>query len=161
MLLAIAGAAWIGFPATGLAANLAPPGNSEVNQYTETLPGAEGNHPTSGSNGSPIGRVPSQQENHSALPAGAAQRLKDSGPDGRALENFIEATAPRETADSGKSPKRSPAQADSNSGFGTVVDAVTGSEDGGLGFGLPLILGAVAGAGVAYVLLRRRARLPG
>ncbi len=141
-------------PAPGFAATTVPPGNSEIDQYTETLPGAAGNQPTGGSGGGAVGGTKST--GGPVLSPAVAQKLRRRGPAGRAVAKLTEATAPRLPAstESGRGQG-------SGSGLDAVARTVSGSDGGGLGILLPLILGGVTAAAVAYMLLRWRARLPG
>lgn len=167
-LLAVVALASLGF-LTAQAAAQAPSGNGQIDQYTETIPGAGGNEPTgggghnggNGSNDEPV-LTPEQSEG-----------LEAQGADGVGVANLTQATAPpgadsRESgsgsgASNGSSsgdPGSSDAGSSSSSGgLGGTFDAVSGSaSDDGLGLALPLILAAVAVAGVAFALRRRAGR---
>ena len=64
----------------------APPGNSAVDEYLETVPGASGNpRPRTPAPGGAAG---------SALTAAERARLERLGPDGKTLADAVEATAP-------------------------------------------------------------------
>lgn len=135
-------------PATALAQapqSTAPPGNSAVDEYLETVPGATGNQRP---------RPPAQKGSAGVLSTTERARLEQLGPDGRTLADAVDATAPvKERAPAAAAPAgtgRSPA--------GEVIDAVTGSDGGnGMGLVLPAILIATLLAAVTAVLLRRRA----
>jgi len=122
----------------------APPGNSAIDEYLETVPSATGNQRP---------RAPgSGNEESSVLTAKQRARLEQLGPDGKALVAAIDATAP---------PPAKPGQKldlDSGEGrspIGAVLDAATGS-DGGMGIFLPLILLASLLGTIVLVVLRRR-----
>ena len=125
----------------------APPGNSAVDEYLETVPGASGNQrPRTPAQGGGSGGV--------LTPAQRA-RLERLGADGKTLADAVEATAPaKQTADdkleldgNGGSPARE------------LLDAVAGDDGGGGGMGviLPAIMIAALLAAIMFVLLRRRA----
>jgi cobalamin biosynthesis Mg chelatase CobN len=138
-------------PAESIAAKVVPPGNSEIDQYTETLPGAQGNEPTgealAGNHRTSAGNKP-------ALSPSTAQTLQRSGPAGRAVADLARATSPN-TSQHNRS-----ASGGTKSGLNTAVNSLNGSNSGGMGIVLPMILAAVTAVGLAYIL-RRRARLPG
>lgn len=124
----------------------APPGNSAVDEYLETVPGASGaKRPRPAQSGGP-----------SVLSAPERERLERLGPDGKALADAVEATAPAPRTGSERLPDvsegagRSPAR--------EVLEAV-GGDDGGSGMGLvlPAILITALLAAITLVLLRRRA----
>jgi hypothetical protein len=132
---------------TGVAAQVVPPGNSGIDQYQESLPGAGGDRPT-GPTGSAKGNV---TETGSASESGGlgephvspstAQRLNKLGPDGRATAAVAAATAPR--------------KAQGSSGSDSSGD--TGA---GMGWALPLILVLTLTAAVSIAVLRHRRRAP-
>ncbi|MEJ7783697.1 MAG: hypothetical protein WKF96_02765 [Solirubrobacteraceae bacterium] len=154
VLLALPAAARAQAPQTN-----APPGNSAIDEYLETVPGATGNQrpgdPRAGGGGSAGG----------SLPSGGRARLERLGPDGKVLADAVEATTPSGSPPAG-SPKGSAqtrdAQDPSPGGQGRspvaeVLDAATG-QDGGGGMGalLPGILLASLLGVIALVVLRRR-----
>ena len=125
----------------------APPGNSAIDEYLETVPGATGNQGP---------RQPGSGGGSVLSPAERA-RLEKLGPDGKALADAVDATAPAPakaksggtTIDTGKVEGRSPIAA--------VLDAAVGSDGGsGMGFMLPAILLATLLGVIALVVLRRR-----
>ena len=143
------------------AAELVPPGNSAVNQYTETYPTAGGDA-TEGGAGK---RSPAQ-----ALGDRNARRLEALGQDGRAAANLAAATTPaRAEATRGDDPspggegpgtgRKDGADTGPNgsSGLSEVLAQATGtSADGETGLLLPLtVLGAAVWA-AAYAWRRRR-----
>ena len=138
----------------------APPGNSAIDEYLETVPAAGGNRRPAppGPNGGGAG----------VLSAAERARLERLGPDGKTLADAVEATAP--SATTGPSTKKDSSgkpgvvsKPDLVEGTGRspareVLDAV-GGNDGGGGMGpvLPAILIAALLATITLVLLRRRA----
>jgi hypothetical protein len=141
LLLATPAAAMAAPPKTN-----APPGNSAIDQYLETVPGASGNHPAAGAGGGGGAGV---------LTAAQRARLDKLGPDGKALSAIVESTSPakaRATAGTARPPA-----ADGRSPLSEVLGAATGS-DGGGGMGplLPAILIASLLGAVALVVMRRR-----
>ena len=153
----------------GAGAEVVPPGNSEVNQYTETLPGptndrtveppeAPGTPGGQGSaGGGPGGGV---------IPDDTARELRQFGPDGRAAAALAQSNAPvAAAADAGGGGDvggRSASGGNPDSFFNGLLSAVTGTDDdGGLGILMLLILLGVAAAGVGHAVLRRRARQAG
>lgn len=124
----------------------APPGNSAIDEYLETVPGASGAQRP---------RQPGEAGGGVLTPAQRAQ-LERHGPDGKALADAVDATAPagvtgpaKDEAAVGDSESRSPA--------GTVLDAVSGDDGGdGMGFVLPATLIAALLGAITLTLLRRR-----
>ncbi len=160
----------LGFPAGATAVECAPPGNSGVNEYFETIPGASCNVPPpgSGAGGSGAGG------GHAVgLAPGQRRQLAAQGPAGRAVARFVAATAPpiAGTAAShrvgsgrgshGAGATRPPAAALSAapptaSGqspvAGLLKPIVSGSAPGGTGVALPIVLGAALLLAVAVAL---------
>jgi hypothetical protein len=123
----------------------APPGNSAVDEYLETVPGATGNSrprpPRSGAPG--------------VLSAAQRARLDRLGPDGKTLADAVEATA---TKPSQAAPKADVLASNGRSPGRELLDAVGGDDGGGgMGLVLPAILIAALLAAITLVLLRRRA----
>lgn len=121
----------------------APPGNSAIDEYLETVPGTTGNATPRTGGGA-------------VLSAMQRARLERLGADGKTLADAVDTTAPR-TPRATSHPKlprgsgRSPAS--------EVLDAVAGGDGGGNGMGLllPAILIATLIAALMVVLRRRRA----
>lgn len=143
---------------------IAPPGNSAVQEYLETVPIAGGGKIAEGA---PEGRH--------ALSKADRARLQVAGRDGQAVAQLAEATAPSASqlrADRGSTSGRSGRHAGADgskasstatpaasSNDGTTVAAVAAkalSGDGGIGPLLPAILIAVALLAAGVALLRRR-----
>ena len=154
ILVCLAGAALTGASAGPALAQTVPSGNSEVDQYSESLPAPGGNKtikpPGGGNAGGAGGR--------SVVPQGTASQLEQLGPAGRAAAALAESTAPKDSAGRSKGAGRDAKDASGSSAFSAVSDAVTGSDGDGLGILLPLILGAVAATGIGYAVMRRRVR---
>jgi hypothetical protein len=150
LILLCAAAAVLTAPGSAVALK-APPGNSEVDQYAETLPGPGGNQTINPSGGGGGG---------STLPPATERQLDRLGPDGRAAAQLARSTAPDRgrIASHGSS---DPGGTHSSSAFGAVSDAISGSDGGGLGVLLPLILVGVGATGIGYALARHRARQAG
>jgi hypothetical protein len=119
----------------------APPGNSAIDEYLETVPGASGNA---------VPRPPGAGAD--TLTAAQRARLEQQGVDGRTLANIVESTSPvpkRQRPGTSVLPDvkgRSPLAA--------ALGVAKG--DGGMGLLLPAILLASLLAVIALVLLRRR-----
>lgn len=80
--------------ASAYAGELVPPGNSAVNQYTETFPTSEGEEQSSLEKKK--GVTPGQ-----VLGAGKAHKLEDKGAAGKAVAEFTAETAPSRAAEPG------------------------------------------------------------
>ncbi len=125
----------------------APPGNSAIDEYLETVPGASG---------SVRPRPPAQNRGPGPLTPAERARLERLGPDGKTVADAVDATAANAT-------KSSPGKLDVPAGAGRspvreVLDAVGGNDGGsGMGLVLPAILIAALLAAITLVLLRRRA----
>jgi hypothetical protein len=123
----------------------APPGNSAIDEYLETVPSATGNQRpgTPGAAGSGGGGLtPSQRA-----------KLERLGPDGKALANAIDATAPPPAT----KPSHKIDGGNGRSPISAVFDAATGSDGGGgMGVFLPIVLLASLLGVIALVVLRRR-----
>ena len=142
-----------------------PPGNSEIDQYSENVPGPCGdqpvNPPSGGSDTPPSGSVP----------PGTVDDLNSLGADGQAAAALAQATAPRNQGSDdnggegaggaeglgGAAALADDIDASNGSIFDEIFDAITGSGDGGNGLGilLPIILIAALIAAVAYSRTRR------
>jgi hypothetical protein len=156
-LAPIAFAALLAVPATPADA-VVPPGNSAVNQYTETFPTARGAQTTKGKKA----RSPRQ-----VLGRDQAGKLAAQGPTGREVAEIVAATAPsdisanRPQARHGKAAPTDKAAPTGegpggSSGLHEVIAQATGSSDSGrMGALLPLLI-AAAVAGSAFYLWRHR-----
>lgn len=145
--------------ASAQAAAVAPPGNSSVSQYLETIPTAAGGRPTASA--PPLGGPSSARLSPSVQHAFARE-----GPIGRKTEAVVSATAPPighrhgESAGAAGVPPQPPSAGAGGSGdppASTLAKALTGSSaTGGLGVLLPVILILIAISGGVLALLRRR-----
>ena len=131
----------------------APPGNSGIDEYVESIPGPTGNRPTH--------RVRSRHP-RSVLGAGARRRLAAQGPAGRAAARLAAATAPsRPAGTNGRVARQGVAAAEAAGGSGSadaLTRTVAGEGRGGMGVGLPAILVGALALALARFLLRRRRR---
>ena len=128
----------------------APPGNSAVDEYLETVPGASGNQrprkPT------PAGTA------EGVLSAAQRARLERLGPEGKTLADAVDATAPAKRAPESKPQSKPELETTGGSPARELLDAVAGDDGGGgMGLLLPAIMIAALLAAIAIVLLRRRA----
>jgi len=139
-------------PAAAMAQRLVPPGNSGVNQYTETFPTAGGDA-VAGDGGK---RSPKK-----VLGAKNARRLEEAGPEGRAAAALVAATAPASRAVAtghGGSGGKQAGGVSGSSGLGEVIGQATGaSSSGQLGILLPLAIVVAAVGSLAFLWRRRRA----
>lgn len=141
----------------------APPGNSAIDEYLETVPGPSGNtrpRPPGQRGGGSAGR----SGGGGALTPAQRARLERLGPDGRTLAAAVDATSPAPPSNTSKNEISRPksdgplGESDGRSPLAEVLGTVTGSDDGnGMGVVLPAILVASLLAAVLLVLLRRRA----
>jgi hypothetical protein len=137
---------------------IAPPGNSGIDEYVPSLPSASGNHPVGGAG-----------KGTSPLSAKTRRQLASLGAAGRAAERLAAATGTgRHRAKSksgsngegGGAPVGTAADPRGKSRGKATVDAATkGFQVGGLGTGLPIILG-ITGLGAVLLGLRRRGTPP-
>ncbi len=132
----------------------APPGNSAIDEYLESVPSAGGNTPTAA-----IVRDRSQ-----TLGGRGGRSLRASGADGRRVAQIVAATAPRkaiEAANGGRAAAPSADTAKGRSPLGSVADAVLTGSGGGAGMGaaFPVLL-IVLAAGTLVLGLRRRRAAP-
>lgn len=149
LLLALVVVVLLSGPAAALAQTAqtnAPPGNSAIDEYLETVPGATGNERPSTGAGSTT----------SVLTAAQRARLDRLGPDGRTLAAAVDATAPPRAALHPSTAE--PPAVTGRSPLAEVLDAATGSggDGGGMGAVLPAILLASLLGVIALVVLRRR-----
>ena len=152
---------------------IAPPGNSGVGQYVETVPTADGGQPTntvhpggvggSGGRGG-TGRGPGATGG-GAIAASTQRALAKQGPTGDATAALAAATAPSRTrpaarsGDARSTSSGSPSFAGQGSSPSTsVLKALAGSTSGGgLGPLLPIaLIGSVLAAAVLTLVRRRR-----
>jgi hypothetical protein len=141
----------LAFPASSMAAQVAPPGNSGVSEYRESIPSAGGNTPTSGG----------KHGNHGGAPLSrhAQRALRAQGPSGLAAARLAAATAPAGSPPADAKASQGHSTAGSSSGgsgpINVLKHAAGGSDDGGMGPALPLLLGGSAAGALLFTLRRR------
>jgi hypothetical protein len=148
----------IALPATAAAKSgcghhtVTPQGNSEAEQYSETIPGPCGNQPANpgGSGGS-----------SNAVPPATLQQLQSQGAAGQNAAALAQAGAPAGGAKHGAGGGQGAAADNGQSSGGGAVSGIKdafGGDSGGGGMGLllPLILAGTLLAGVTYWVMRRR-----
>ncbi|MEA2218430.1 MAG: hypothetical protein QOJ35_1056 [Solirubrobacteraceae bacterium] len=124
----------------------APPGNSAIDQYLETVPGATGNQRP---------RASGTGAGNAALTPAQRTRLERLGPDGKVLADAVDATAPARTTTRKPAPETLTAQG--RSPLSEVFDAAIGRDGGGgMGALLPVILLVTLLGAIAVVVARRR-----
>jgi hypothetical protein len=164
LIVVVVGGWLLGSGAAASAAVLAPPGHAGANQYFETIPTSSGNAAPPGSvHGSGSTQSGSQSLNGLGQGASTDGTLAGLGQTGQAAAALTAATAPtpasraaRQAAAGGVPPNGGSAA----SGIGHVL---TGSDTGGLGVALPLLLGTVllVVAGLVGVPVVRAITRPG
>jgi hypothetical protein len=122
----------------------APPGNSAIDEYLETVPSATGNE---------VPRKPGSKGGSVLTPAQRA-RLEKLGPDGKVLADAVDATAPPAAKPGAK--KLDLDNAQGRSPISAIFEAAVGGDGAGMGFMLPVILLASLLGVIVLVLLRRR-----
>jgi O-antigen ligase len=141
-----------------LAALVVPPGKAGANQYFETIPGAAGNFAPP-----QAGRVITRLNSRSLTALGrgqhAAQELVRLPGGGEAAARLAAATAWPLTRAAGvsaavKHPRR-PFDPPGGSPIAAIAETVGGSDEGGLGWALPVLLAAVL-VGTVWVAVRRK-----
>jgi hypothetical protein len=144
----------------GCGAGLNVPSGSEIDQYAQSIPGACGNQEQGGSQ---PGGGSSDGGGGSDAPISASTRelLQDQGAAGAVAESLADANAPRIKdngggGSAGGQGKGSGGRGDGQSQAGAALDSLLGSDDGGMGIVLPLILLGVAVAGGLFVTRRAR-----
>jgi hypothetical protein len=159
-LVSIAAVAILAVPSVAAARGPVPPGNSAVNQYTETLPTAGGAVATK-KRGKRQGRSPVE-----VLGSRNVRRLSAQGAAGREVAAVAAATAPsaigseRPPRPSSEPSRGAPGEGPSgSSGFREVIAQATGSSDSGrMGVLLPLlIVGAIVCSAFYFWRQRQRA----
>ncbi|HWF25724.1 MAG TPA: hypothetical protein VG275_09770 [Solirubrobacteraceae bacterium] len=153
------------FPGQVLAASIAPPGKAGADQYFETLPSSGGNVAPpagAGGNGSSSSGALARIGNGRA----GASGLAHLGPEGTAAAALAAATAPTPAAHRGRGAGVAGASGALTQGGASTASALThvltGSDSGGLGIVLPLLLATsvIAALGLAGARLRRRGDPP-
>jgi hypothetical protein len=131
-------------PATAGARNkvIAPPGNSGLDQYVETIPDASGNRIPSDGRPPSLGNLGRVLQSRGSAGRATARVLATTSPD-RAVRR-LRAWKPRNEA-----PIASP---------GVRAAEASGTSYGGLSAPLPIVMGASLLGAIAFAVLRRRAR---
>lgn len=163
-MAAVVSAAAIAVPATASAIIIAPPGKAGANQYFETIPSSDGNAAPPGTSGA----VPLGSGSLAGLGAGraGAAQLAKLGKTGKAAAALAAATAPAHPrggagrSASATGPGSFPS-AHGGSSLSAIIDALTGSDNGGLGALVPILMVlAVLLFALAVVTQRRRRAEP-
>lgn len=132
-------------PAAVAARSIAPPGNSEADQYFETLP-----EPAGPRSPDPERSTEDALRERSLAPR-TVQALEQGGASAQALAGAVASTAPPRAAAGGASGAgEAPGGAAAAQGAGPVT------EQGGMGVAFPLALAASLLAALAFLLGRRR-----
>ena len=131
----------VGAPApAGAQRQVAPPGNSAVDEYLETVPGADGNHPVKPGQGG-------------GLPKAARRQLEALGADGKAAAAVANATGPAKAPRSGRGGSDS---AGDNAAAPSAAGSVEGADSAGGGSGttaaVARAIGGSGGMGMGVVL---------
>jgi hypothetical protein len=152
-------------PGDAFAAVLAPPGHAGAQQYFETIPTSQGDAAPPGSvGGTGNPSASSAKLAHFGQGRLGDQRLAKLGKDGQAAAGLAAASAPSAIPGvTGQDGKALAASSGAGGSTGTgVSNALTGSDAGGLGLLLPLLLATalIAALGVVIVGLRRRGSSP-
>lgn len=171
--LAIAGLA---FPAGSFAASCAPPGNAGVDQYFETIPGANCNHSSGGGGGGHHGG--------GSLPPGTSAQLSKHGAVGNAVKQLVASSGvsgagtgsgsasggtgngsssghPRSAGKPAVAPAANLSGSGRNPLSGLLHPVLTGDSSGGIGVLLPVLLGSALALALLMTVLRRRFRSTG
>jgi hypothetical protein len=156
----------LAMPATSWAAHghghRLPPGNSGASQYSEDVPAPGGNHSSNDVGGGGGGG------DSSNLPPGVVSALQAQGAAGAGAARFAQATGPGQAgkggngAGGGENSGQS-AVGGNGGGLGDILDQVAGgggSDSGGMGILLPIILGASLLAAIAVLATRWARRGP-
>jgi len=128
--------------------------------YTEDPPTAGNGNPPGGNDGgsSPSSGTPGDAAVQSEDSAAAADLAESTDPDGDGSSAGGSSGSGSGNDGSGSSGVTS---SGSSAGVDDVVGEIAGGSDDGAGILLPMILGAVLLAGVAFVVIRRRGGSPG
>ncbi|HWW67718.1 MAG TPA: hypothetical protein VNY83_07005 [Solirubrobacterales bacterium] len=141
----------LALPASASAAPaLAPPGNSEAEQYFETLPGSTGGR-SANSTATPHGSV-----RDGVLTPSGLRALRARGAAGSAAAQLAAESAPP-----GLLPRPGAGRAAGPAGAAPVAaldSSASAPSQSGLGEAFPLVLAGTALAALAYAVQRRRAR---
>jgi hypothetical protein len=148
----------------GCGAGVNVPSGSEIDQYAQSIPGACGNQEQGGpqaDGGGSSGDGGGPGSSGAPISASTRERLQDQGAAGAVAASLADANAPRiRDSDGGGSDggqgKGSGGGGDGQSQAGAALDSLLGSDDGGMGIVLPLILLGVAVGGGLFITRRAR-----
>jgi hypothetical protein len=148
VMLLVCGAV-LACPSAAGAKNYAPPGKAGTSEYAETLPAAGGNVAPPANPGSAGGQALSKVGNGGA----GARRLEKLGRAGQSAAAFARATAPQALT---PSEPVSSAGSSGGSALSGLLDLIGGSDAGGIGLLLPLLLALSLAAALGAGAVRRR-----
>ena len=143
-------------PAASAKKTYAPPGKAGTSEYAETLPAAGGNvSPPATGGGNPTGAALSKLGSGKA----GAEKLSKLGKAGKSAAAFARATAPV-AAPPASSSSITVGDQTGGSALSGLLHLIGGSDSGGIGVFLPLLLafglGAALAVSVSRVLRRRQ-----
>jgi hypothetical protein len=147
----------------GCGAGLNVPSGSEIDQYAQSIPGACGNQEQGGpqtAGGGSSGGGGGSGSSGAPISASTRELLQDQGAAGAVAESLANANAPRIRNNGGGGSAggqgKGSGSDDGQSQAGAALDSLLGSDDGGMGIVLPLILLGVAVGGGLFVTRRAR-----
>lgn len=144
---------------SAMAKNYAPPGRAGTSQYAEDIPSAGGNVSTPAMGG---GNKTAAQISHLGAGKQGVRKLAKLGKAGAQAAQFAQATAPATGSnqsapvDTRSTPHSSPLVASGGSALSGVGHLLGGSDSGGIGVFLPLLLAVSLVAALFAALLRLR-----
>lgn len=159
-LALVLGGSLAGTPASAQTVN-APPGLSGVDEYLETVPGAEGAERPGAGQDPADGRAPAEEVDARAetvLSAATRRELERAGADGQAVRRLAATNSPRESSSAANAQEVSGLRlegGDKRGTAGAVASVLTGSAGAGLVLPLGLALATLA---LAMGALARRRR---
>jgi hypothetical protein len=149
-------------PSEAFALSLTPPGKSGTDQYFETIPTSAGNAAPPQGGGIGSGNGGSHALSQLGHGTAGTRGLSHLGKDGQAAAGLAAATAPANGSGRGVAPGNSAGSHGLNAVQGEsassgIADALTGSDAGGIGLVLPLLLGTslIVAIGLAAWKIRR------
>jgi hypothetical protein len=141
------------------------PGNGGADEYSETIPGAGGNHPTSPGGGGGGGEPGEPTGGGGPLTPAQIAALEAAGEDGAAAAALAQSTGrdTKQTAGKGSGATADEDGASSGassgdsagSGITELVGDVAAGSDDGMGPVLPIILAAALIGAIAFLIVRR------
>ena len=142
----------------GCGAGPTVPADSEIDQYAQSIPGACGNQQNDAAAADPVGAPgeaadPGMPDRRQSRPR-PCNGFRTSARTAPGRRRSPRRTRRRSGGDGGG--RGSEGAGGSDSGAGSVLDALLGSDEGdGMGLVLPLILLAITAAGIVFVARRR------